>query len=64
MINYTTTARDKSSRINREKRNILLIGHGTKNEKAKVIINPINIENAKKYMVIVNCTVRTNMQEK
>ena len=48
MINYTTTARDKSSRINREKRNILLIGHGTKNEKAKVIINPINIENAKK----------------
>lgn len=48
MINYTTTARNKSSRINREKRNILLIGHGTKNEKAKVIINPINIENAKK----------------
>ena len=47
MINYTTTIRNRSNNINRSKRNILLIGHGTKNEKAKIIINPINIENAK-----------------
>ena len=43
MINYETTLRKNKNRLDRSKKNILLIGKGTKNEKSKIILNPINI---------------------
>lgn len=48
MINYETTLRKNKNRLDKSKKNILLIGKGTKNEKAKIILNPINIANARK----------------
>ena len=47
MINYTTAIKNNSNKIDRTKKNILLIGQGLKNEKAKIIINPMTVENAK-----------------
>ena len=47
MINYDTSIRKTPSTLDQSKKNILLIGKGTKNEKAKVILNPMNINNAK-----------------
>ena len=47
MINYDAAIRKNNTRLDRTKRNILLIGKGTKNEKAKTIINPINTKTAK-----------------
>jgi hypothetical protein len=48
MINYETTLRKNKNSLDKSKKNILLIGKGTKNEKAKIILNPINIANARK----------------
>lgn len=47
MINYDTAIRKTPSTLDHSKKNILLIGKGTKNEKAKIILNPMNINNAK-----------------
>ena len=47
MINYSTGKRNNLNKLDRNKRNVLLIGKGTKNEKAKIILNPIDVTNAK-----------------
>ena len=46
MINYDTAIRKIDTSLNRTKRNILLIGKGTKNEKSKIILNPVNVKTA------------------
>lgn len=48
MINYTMAINNNYNKIDKTKRNILLIGQGSKSEKNKVIINPLSIENARK----------------
>ena len=48
MINYLTKAdRAKTYKLDREKRNILIIGKGATNEKNKIILNPMSIDFAK-----------------
>ena len=51
MINYDTAIRKTPSTLDHSKKNILLIGKGTKNEKAKIIL-PTTIFNKYFHLLI------------